>query len=88
MYGFPKAVWIAHDALVQHLESYGYCLSRETLGILTHVICPINFILVVHDFGVEYLGKEHALHLKSALKDIYKVTTDWEGKLYIGIALK
>ena len=27
-------------------------------------------------------------HLKEALQDKYKVTTDWEGKLYIGIALK
>ena len=26
--------------------------------------------------------------MKSALEDKYKVTTDWEGKLYIGIALK
>ena len=28
------------------------------------------------------------LHLKAALEDTYKVTTKWEGKLYIGIALK
>ena len=44
--------------------------------------------MVVGDFGVNYSGKEHALHLKSALEDKYKVTTDWEGKLYIEIALK
>ena len=40
------------------------------------------------DFGVKYSGKEHALHLQAALEDKYKVTTDWEGKLYIEIALK
>ena len=44
--------------------------------------------MVVDDFWVKYSGKEHSLHLKSALEDKYKVTTDWEGKLYIGIALK
>ena len=38
-------------------------------------------------FGDKYLGKEHALHLKEVLETKYKVTTDWEGKLYIGIAL-
>ena len=38
--------------------------------------------------GVKYLGKEHSLNLKAALEDKYKVTTYWEGKLYIGIALK
>ena len=49
---------------------------------------PIKFTLVVDDFGVKYLGKEHNLHLKAALEKKYKVTTYWEGKLYIRIALK
>ena len=44
--------------------------------------------MVVDGFGVNYLGKEHDFHLKTALEDKYKATTDWEGKLYIGIALK
>ena len=44
--------------------------------------------MVVDDFGVKYSGKEHAIHLKASLETIYKVTTDWEGKFYIGIALK
>ena len=44
--------------------------------------------MVVNDVGVKYSGKQHALHLKKALEEKYKVTTDWEGKLYIGIALK
>ena len=44
--------------------------------------------MVVDNFGVKYPGKEHALHLKSALEDKYKLTKGWEGKLYIGIALK
>ena len=44
--------------------------------------------MVVYDFGVKYSGKERALHLKAELDDKYKVTTDWKGKLYIGIALK
>ena len=48
----------------------------------------INFTLVVDYFGVKYLVKDHALHLKAALEDKYKVTTDWEVKMYIGIALK
>ena len=44
--------------------------------------------MVVGDFGVKYSGKDHAFHLKSVLEDKYTVTTYWEGKLYIGIALK
>ena len=50
----------------------------------------INYYLKInkYDFRVKYLGKEHALHLKATLEDKYKVTTYWEGKLHIGIALK
>ena len=60
----------------------------KTPGLWTHNSGPINSTLVVDDFGVECLGKEHALHLKASLEDKYKVTTDWEVKFYIGIALK
>ena len=48
----------------------------------------MNFTWVVDDFGMKYSRKYHAVHLKSALEDKYKVTSDWEGKFYIGIALK
>ena len=84
----PQAGRIAHDALVKHLEPYGCHPSSKTPGLWKHNMRPIKFTLVVDDFGVKYLGKEHSLHLKVALEEKYKVTTDWEGKLYIGIALK
>ena len=48
---------------------------------------PIQFTLVVDDFGFKYVGEEHALHLKSILEQHYKVTTDWTGRRYIGITL-
>ena len=35
-------------------------------GLWKHNIQPINFTLVVDDFGVKYSGKEHTLHLKEA----------------------
>ena len=41
-----------------------------------------------NDFGVNYSGKEHVLHQKASLEDKYKVTIYWEGKSYIGMALK
>ena len=44
--------------------------------------------MVVDGFGIKYSVKEHALYMKSALEYKYKVITDWEVKLYIGIALK
>ena len=88
MYGIPQEGRISHDALVKHLDTYGYHPSIRTPGLLRQNSRPINFSLVVDNFGVKYSGKDHALHLKSELETKYKVTTDLERKLYIGIALK
>ena len=88
MYGLPQAWRIAHDDLVKHTEPYEYWPLSKTPGLWIHENCPINFNLVVDDFGVKYLAKEHALNLKAALEDKYKVTTYQEGKLYIDISLK
>ena len=39
------------------------------------------------DFGIKYINQENALHLLNALKSKYKISTDWEGKLYYGMTL-
>ena len=41
----------------------------------------------MNDFGVKYVGKEHALHLKNTIEKHYKLTCDWTGTRYIGITL-
>jgi len=44
---------------------------------------------VVDDFGVKYVGKEHADHSISCLKtETYKRTEDWAGGFYCGISLR
>ena len=67
MYGIPQAGNIAHDALVKYLETYGYHHTNNTPGIWKHDIWPINFTLVIDNFGVRYYGKEHSHHLKKVL---------------------
>ena len=67
MYGIQQVGRIAHYALVKHLEPYGYHPLRKTPGPWSHGITPINFTLIVDDFGVKYLVKNPALHLKTAL---------------------
>ena len=62
--------------------------KEEKNGIWKHNSQPINFTLVVDNFGIKQLGMENALHLKVSLKTKYKVKIEWEGKLYIGIELK
>ena len=47
------------------------------------------FFLIVDNFGIKYVGKEHAVHLLTCLTHYYdKVTTDWKGELYAGINLE
>ena len=44
--------------------------------------------MVVDNFGVEYVGKQHAYHLATILKKYHNITDDWEDKKYAGIDLK
>jgi len=88
MYGLPQAGRIANDKLVPILAKAGYHQSEHTPGLFKHESRPIAFCLVVDDFGVKYVGKEHALHLLQTLQNAdYVVTTDWEGKQFCGITL-
>ena len=57
VYGLPQSGKISHDALVQHLEPYGYHPSRKTSELWTHGSCPIYFTLLVNDFGGKVSGK-------------------------------
>jgi hypothetical protein len=87
MYGLPQAGRIANDELVPHLAKHGYIQAEHTPGLFTHTTRPISFCLVVDDFGVKYVGREHAEHLRDTLQAKYKITTDWSGDLYLGINL-
>ena len=87
MYGLPQAGLLANELLEKCLDKNGYIQSRLVPGLWQHKWRPIQFSLVVDDFGVKYFGREHADHLLSVLKEHYKVTTDWTGSRYIGIHL-
>ena len=54
----------------------------------THKTRPIRFTLVVDDFGVKYIGKQHAEHLMGILKQHCNTEEDWNRELYCGIVLK
>jgi hypothetical protein len=46
---------------------------------------PISFTLCIDDFGVKYVGQEHAEHLLQVLNMHYKCSQDWDGKKYLGM---
>jgi hypothetical protein len=46
------------------------------------------FHIVVDDFAVKYVGKQHAEYLRNALLRTYELTTDWTATVYSGMTLK
>jgi hypothetical protein len=87
MYGLPQAGLIAQQLLEKRLNKEGYRQSEVVPGLWTHDWRPITFSLVVDDFGVKYVGEEHAQHLVNVLKGHYDITEDWDGSKYIGLTL-
>ena len=85
MYGLPQAGLLAQELLEQRLQKQGYTQSKVTPDFWAHAWRPISFTLVVDDFGVKYVGKEHADHLVRVLKEKYEISEDWGGKKYIGL---
>ena len=83
MYRLPHAVIIAQKLLEESLKKHGYCQSDKTPGFWKHDTRHICFSLIVDDFGVKYVGKEHADHIIGVLEELYVVDKDWEGKKYI-----
>ena len=73
MYGLPQAGKIENDKLKIHLAKFGYEPSPFTPGIWRHQTLPLQFSLVVDDFGIKYERQEDITHLLNALKTIYKV---------------
>ena len=84
----PEAGIIANQLLTKNLVLKGYYQCCHTQGLWRNKWRPIMFSLVVDDFGVEFVGKEHADHLYASIKEYYGLVEDWAGELYCGITLK
>ncbi len=85
--GLPQAGILANKLLQKCLLPHGYYKCKHTLGLWRHLTRPISFTLVVNDFGVKYVGREHVEHLIKCIKEKYEVTEDWSSDLYCGITL-
>ena len=87
MYGLPQAGILAQQLLKRRLNDKGYFQSTLVLGLWKHRWRSVQFTLVVDDFRVKYVGKEHAQHLVDAICGHYDIEAVWEGDKYIGIKL-
>jgi hypothetical protein len=65
IYGLPQVGVLANKLLKTRLapSPSGYYEVPHTRGLWKHISHPISFTLVVDDFGVKYVGKQHADHL-------------------------
>jgi hypothetical protein len=88
MYGLKQAGLLANQLLQTRLAPFVYYPARHTPGLWLHKTRPVSFTLVVDDFAVKYVGKQHAEHLWNALLQTYELTTDWTATVYSGMTLK
>ena len=79
-YGLPQSWLLSNDLLRKRLNKEGYFEASTTPGIWRHKWRPIQFMLIVDDFGMEYVGRKHSEHLASVLKKYHEISEDWEGK--------
>ena len=87
MYGLPHSGLLANELLEKRLNKRGYQQSKLVPGLWHYKWQPVQFTLVLDNFGTKYVGGKHPLHLKHTLEEKYTVTIEWDGKRYIGINL-
>ena len=85
MYELPQVEKIANDKLKLHLAKFAYKPAPITPGLWRYQTRPLQFSLVVDDFGIKYERQEDITHLLDALKTIYKISEDWDRTLYCGL---
>jgi hypothetical protein len=60
MYGLKQAGILANQLLQTRLAPFGYYPACHNPGLWLHNTRPISFTLIVDDFAVKYVGKQHA----------------------------
>jgi len=88
MYSLPHARILANTLLEKCLSRFWCFETPHTSRLWKHKCRPVQFTLVIDDFGVKYVGQEHAEHLCDALRASgYKIETDRKGELYCRIKI-
>jgi hypothetical protein len=76
VYVLKQAGLLANQLLKKRLAPFGYYPDRHTSGVWLHKTRPIAFSLVVDEFAVKYVGKQHADHLRNAILRSCELTSD------------
>ena len=86
-YWLPQSGCLANYLLHKRLNKEGCFEASTTPGLWRHKWIPIQFMLIVDDFGVEYVRRKHSDHLALVLKKYHDISEYWEGKKISGIDL-
>ena len=70
MHGLPQSGIIAKYYLRNNLAPHVYHQCIQKTGLWNHKFRPVTFSLVVDDFGVKYIGKQHAYHLIESIRKV------------------
>ena len=87
MYGLPQSGSLGHDLLEQRLNQEGYFQSKIVPGFWMHKDRKIRFVLVVDDFGINFVQQGDLDQLINTLKCYYDIIVDMSGKEYVKINL-
>ena len=87
MYGLPQTGSLGHDLLETWPNKQGYFQGKIVPELWKHPNIPIKFTLVVHDFGIKCVKREHLDHLIDTLKKYYDVSDNEDRKEYIKMQL-
>ena len=86
-YRLPQSGRLANDLLHKKINKEGYFEASTTPGLRRHKWRPIQFMIIVNHFGVEYVGRKHSENLTSVLKKHHEISEDREGNIFPGIDL-
>ena len=89
-YRLPQAGILANKLPKKRLAKHGYFEVPHTPGLFKHISSsrPVQFTLVLDDFGIKYVEEDHLQHLLNAIEQDYSISVDRTVGLYCGITLK
>ena len=85
MSGLKQVRKISNNRLQLHLVKCGYAPVARTPSLWKHASKNITLPLIVDNFGVKYVGKQHNEHLIQVLQQLYTISIDCTGTLFCGL---
>ena len=88
MYGLAQAGLLSNELYSKRLDKHRFNRTPYTPDIWKHHTKPIQFALVVDNFGIKYENKQDEQDLINTLEKNYEpVSVDWDGELLCSLKL-